>query len=77
MNNRRNNQPSPQMRAMTAEQIQRFRSNLGLNVGAAASDEDSMAAAEQRRQQRLRRERNLRARAEASRALKSARSRGK
>lgn len=76
MNNRRP-QPSPQLRAMTAEQIQRFRSNLGLSVDTAASDEDSMAAAEQRRQQRLRRERNLRARAEASRALKSARSRGK
>lgn len=76
MNNRRP-QPSPQLRAMTAEQIQRFRSNLGLSVDAAASDEDSIAAAEQRRQQRLRRERNLRARAEASRALKAARSRGK
>lgn len=76
MNNRRP-QPSPQARAMTAEQIQRFRSSHGLSVASTASDEDSIAAAEQRRQQRLRRERNLRARAEASRALKSARSRGK
>lgn len=67
-------QPSRHARAMTAEQIRSLRDSLGLSNTSTELAPD-LAAAERARQARLRRQRNLAARAEASRALKLERAR--